>query len=74
MTIKTSVLIKFKSMEDLENNNWIILDSLGNIFELYANVTVMTTLLNLNTLWITQAELCLKGTFVKPVSCLLQFF
>ena len=50
ITIKTSVLIKFKSMEDLENNNWIILDSLGNIFELYANVTVMTTLLNLNTL------------------------
>ena len=50
MTIKTSVLIKFKSMEDLENNNWIILESLGNIFEIYANVTVMTTLLNLNTL------------------------
>ena len=35
MTIKTSVLSKFTSMEDLENNNWIILDSLGDIYEIY---------------------------------------
>ena len=41
-------------MQDLENNDWIILDSLRNIYEIYAN-----------HYWITQAELCLKGTFVK---------
>ena len=35
MTIKTSVLSKFTSMENLENNNCIILDSLGNIYEIY---------------------------------------
>ena len=29
------------------------------------NLTVMTTPLNFNHFWITQAELCLKGTFVK---------
>ena len=34
-------------MGDLENNNWIILDPLGNIFEICANMTVMT-LFNLN--------------------------
>ena len=34
-------------MQDLESNNWIILDSLGNIYAIYANLTVMT-LLNLN--------------------------
>ena len=31
---------------------------------IYANLTV-TTLLNFNHLWITQAELCLNGTFIK---------
>ena len=31
-------------MQDLENNNWIILDLLGHIYEIYANLTVMTTL------------------------------
>ena len=35
-------------MQDLENNNLIILDPLRNIYEIYANLTVMTTLLNLN--------------------------
>ena len=38
------------SMQDLENNNWIILDllgyiftgHLGNIYEIYANLIVMT--------------------------------
>ena len=43
-------------MQDLENNNWIILDSLdplGNIYEIYANLTV----LNLNHFWMTQAKL-----------------
>ena len=34
-------------MQDLENNNWILLNPLGNIYEIYANLTVMT-LLNLN--------------------------
>ena len=34
-------------MQDLVNNNWIILDLLGNIYEIYANVAVMT-LLNCN--------------------------
>ena len=51
-------------MQDLENNNYIILDSLGSINEIYSNLTMMT-LLNLNHVWIIQAELCLKGTFVK---------
>ena len=51
-------------MEDLENNNWIILDPLGTICKIYANMTVMT-LLNRNHLLITQAELCLKGTVLK---------
>ena len=31
-------------MQDLENNNWTILDSLGNIYEVHANLTVMTTI------------------------------
>ena len=35
-------------MQDLESNNWIILDPLGNMYEIYTNLTVMTTLLNLN--------------------------
>ena len=52
-------------MQDLESNNWIILDPLGNIYEIYTNLTVMTTLLNLNHFWILQAELCLKGTSIK---------
>ena len=38
----------FTSMQDSKNNNWIILDPLGNIYETYANLNVMTTLLNLN--------------------------
>ena len=32
----------FTSMQDLENNNCIILDPLGNIYETCGNVTVMT--------------------------------
>ena len=31
-------------MQDLENNDWIILDLLGNIYEIYADLTVMTIL------------------------------
>ena len=46
-------------MQDLENNNWIISDLLGNIDEIYANLAVVT-LFNLNLFGITQAELCLK--------------
>ena len=45
MANKTPALNKFTSMQDLELNNWIILDPLGN--EIYPNLTAMT-LLNLN--------------------------
>ena len=41
-------------MQDLENNNWITLDQLGNSCDINANLTVMT-LLNLDQFWITQA-------------------
>ena len=34
-------------MQDLENNDWIMSDPLGSIYEIYPNLTVMT-LLNLN--------------------------
>ena len=64
MADKTSVLSKFASVQKLGNNNLINLDLLGNIYEIYANLTV-TTPLNLNHFWIKQAELFLKGTFVK---------
>ena len=33
-------------MQDLENNNWIILDQLGNIYDVYTNLNLMTTHLN----------------------------
>ena len=52
-------------MQGSENNNYIILDPLGNIYEIYANLTVMTTISNVNHFFISQAELNLKGTFVK---------
>ena len=39
-------LNKFTRMVDFEINNWTILDSLRNIYEIHANLTVMTTLLN----------------------------
>ena len=51
-------------MQDLENNNLIILDPLRNIYELYADLTLMGLLI-LNHFWIKQAEFCLKCTFVK---------
>ena len=35
MANKASILSKFRSMQDLESNNWIILDPLGNIYEIY---------------------------------------
>ena len=59
---KTSALSKFTSMHDLENNNWFILDSLGNIYEIYPNLTMVTFS---NHFWTAQADLCLKDTFVK---------
>ena len=43
---KTSVLSKLTSMQDLESSNWIILDLLGNIYEIYADLTVMTLLIS----------------------------
>ena len=39
--------MQFTNIHDLENNNWNILDPLGNIYETYANLTMMT-LFNLN--------------------------
>ena len=51
-------------MQDLENNNWIFSDPLGNIYEKYGNMSVMTYF-SLNNFWIAQVKLCLKGTFVK---------
>ena len=60
-------------MQDWENNNQIILDPLGNINEIYANLNVIT-LLNLNHFWIIEAELCLKGTFVKVSSMFVTIF
>ena len=51
-------------MQDLENDEWIILDPLENVYEIYTNLTV-TALLNVNHVYITQAELCLKSTIVE---------
>ena len=44
MAYKASLLSKFTSTQDLENNIWIVLDPLGNIYEIYANLTAMTLL------------------------------
>ena len=54
-------LSQFTSIQDLKNNNWIILDQLGNIREICANPALMT----LKHFWTGQAELCLKCTFNK---------
>ena len=35
---------QFTNMQGLENNNWIILDALGNIYEIYANLSVLNFL------------------------------
>ena len=51
-------------MQDLGNHNRIILDPVGNFCEIYVNLTVMTPS-NLNHSRITQAKLCLKGSFAK---------
>ena len=48
------VLNKLTSMQDKENNNWIILDQLGNIYKIYANMAVATFLLSLNQSWMKQ--------------------
>ena len=41
-------------MQDKENNNWIILDQLGNIYKIYANMAVATFFLSLNQSWMKQ--------------------
>ena len=41
MAICDLFLEQFPSMQDLENNNWVILDSLGNIYEIFTNLTMM---------------------------------
>ena len=50
MAIEDLCFKQCTSMQNLENNNGIILDPLGNIYEIYANLTVMT-FLNLNHLF-----------------------
>ena len=44
LMLKTSVLSKFTSMQDLENNNWIILGPLGSI-EIQNYINFVITLL-----------------------------
>ena len=44
LMFKTSVLSKFTSMQDLENNNWIILGPLGSI-EIQNYINFVITLL-----------------------------
>ena len=44
LMLKTSVLSKFTSMQDLENNNWIILGPLGSI-EIQNYINFIITLL-----------------------------
>ena len=39
-------------MQDLDNNSLIISDPLENIYEIFDNMNVMTTLLNFNPFWI----------------------
>ena len=51
-------------MQDLESNNWIISDPLGNIYDINVNLIVKTPF-NRNYIWIKQAELCLNGIFGK---------
>ena len=38
-------------MQDLDNNNLIMSDPLENIYEIFDNLNVMTTLLNFNPFW-----------------------
>ena len=52
-------------MQDLENNNWIILDPLENIYEIYVNLNVMNLNQKLN--YVEKAHL------QKQVSCSLPF-
>ena len=47
---KTFVLGEFTSMQNLENSNSVIIDPLGNIYDIYGNLNVMTSLLNLTSL------------------------
>ena len=44
LMLKNSVLSKFTSMQDLENNNWIILGPLGSI-EIQNYINFVITLL-----------------------------
>ena len=44
LMLKNSVLSKFTSMQDLENNNWIILGPLGSI-EIQNYINFIITLL-----------------------------
>ena len=45
LMLKNSVLSKFTSMQDLENNNWIILGPLGSI-EIQNYINFIITLLS----------------------------
>ena len=44
MAIQKLFFRTFAIMQDLENNNWIIIDPLGNIDDIHDNRNVMTTL------------------------------
>ena len=56
---------KYKIVFKIRKDHLRIIFFLGNIYEIFPNLIVMT-LLNLNQfLIITQAELCLEGTLVK---------
>ena len=46
MALLKPVFSKFTRIQDLKNNHWLILDLLGNIYEIYVNLTVIN-LLNL---------------------------
>ena len=55
-------------MQDLENNNWIILEPLENIYDMHANLNVITTLLKFNQFsnnisWIISTRYIYKSKF-----------
>ena len=44
------------------------------MFRKYINLTVITTVLNLDHFWISEAELCLKIVFVEGSFIFVRFF
>ena len=70
--LKNSVLSKFTSMQDLENNNWIILGPLGSI-EIQNYINFIITLLFLKkalwkpAVWIFPPLFGIETTKIKTV-------